>query len=448
MEATKPDPKTTKLRIEWLPTDQLSFDSRNPRKHSDRQVKQIARSIQSFGFNVPVLVNSANRVIAGHGRVAAAKKLQLPQIPVLRLDHLTEAQSRAFMIADNRLTETSVWDDRLLAEALKGLAELELDFSIEATGFTVGEIDLRIEGLGLDTNDSDDRADALPPPPQDPVGQIGNLWLLGEHRVYCGNALDAHAYEILMQGRRAAMSFSDSPYNLKIDGHVSGLGKIHHREFAMAAGELDAVEFTSFLTRCFALMAKHSVDGSMHFACMDWRHMGELLEAGRLTYTELKNVCVWVKDNGGMGSLYRSQHELVFVFKHGSASHRNNVQLGRYGRNRTNVWHYPCANTFSRQSDEGHLAALHPTIKPVAMVADAILDCSARGDVVLDPFLGSGTTLIAAERVGRRCYGIEIDPLYVDTIIRRWQAFTGTAAIHAVTGKRFDDLAGEAEISS
>jgi DNA modification methylase len=243
------------------------------------------------------------------------------------------------------------------------------------------------------------------------------------------------------------MVFTDPPYNVPILGHASGKGRIQHRDFAMATGELDVVEFTSFLTRCCALMAKFSVDGALNLVCMDWRHVGELLEAGRLAYTELKNLCVWVKDNGGMGSLYRSQHELVFIFKSGSASHRNNVQLGRYGRNRTNVWHYPCANTFSRQSEEGYLAALHPTIKPVGMVADAVLDCSARGDIVLDPFLGSGTTIIAAERVGRCCYGMEIDPLYVDTIIRRWQTFTGDAAIHAMTGKRFDDLVSEAEAS-
>ena len=213
----------------------------------------------------------------------------------------------------------------------------------------------------------------------------------------------------------------------------------------MAVGELDAVEFTSFLTRCCALMAKYSIDGSIHFLCMDWRHVAELLEAGRLAYSELKNFCVWDKGSGGLGSFYRSEHELVLVFKNGSASHRNNLQLGQYGRNRTNVWHYPRVNNFGRQSEEGYLAALHPTLKPVAMVADAILDCSARGDVVLDLFLGSGTTLIAAERVGRCCYGMEIDPLYVDTIIRRWQAFTGDKATYAVTGKRFDDLAGEAE---
>jgi hypothetical protein len=227
---------------------------------------------------------------------------------------------------------------------------------------------------------------------------------------------------------------------------VSGRGRTQHRNFAMASGEMSAIEFISFLTRCCALMAKHTIGGSIHFVCMDWRHARELLEAGLLAYTELKNICVWVKDNGGMGSLYRSQHELVFVFKNGTAPHRNNGLLGKYGRNRTNVWNYPCANTFSRQSDEGYLARLHPTVKPVAMVADAIMDCSARGDIVLDPYLGSGTTLIAAERVGRICYGMEIDPLHVDVIIRRWQAFTGDKAIHAATGKHFDELARDPEM--
>jgi DNA modification methylase len=261
----------------------------------------------------------------------------------------------------------------------------------------------------------------------------------------CANALSAESFRTLLGVKRADMVFTDPPYNVPIQGHASGHGQIKHRDFAMAVGEMDRIEFTSLLTRSCALMAKHSSDGSMHFLCMDWRHIGELQEAGQLAYTELKNICVWVKDNGGMGSLYRSQHEFVFVFKHGSAPHRNNVQLGQYGRNRANVWEYPCANTFSRQSDEGHLAALHPTIKPVAMVADAILDCSVRGDFVLDPFLGSGTTLIASERVGRSCYGMEIDPLYVDTIIRRWQAFTGDNATHSDSGRCFDDIAGKLE---
>jgi len=249
----------------------------------------------------------------------------------------------------------------------------------------------------------------------------------------------------LMGKERAAMVFVDPPYNVPIDGHASGLGAIHHRSFPMASGEMDRSEFTAFLRQAFRNLAAFSIDGSLHYICMDWRHLAELLAAGRDIYDELKNLCVWVKDNGGMGSLYRSQHELVFVFKQGSGSHRNNVQLGQFGRNRSNVWHYPGANSFARCGEEGNLLALHPTVKPVAMVADAILDCSARGEIVLDAFLGSGTTLIAAERTGRRCCGLELDAGYVDTIIRRWQVLTGGNACHAASGRRFDDLACEAE---
>jgi DNA modification methylase len=274
-----------------------------------------------------------------------------------------------------------------------------------------------------------------------PLTKPGDLWLLGDHhRLLCGNALEVTDYRTLMNDARAAMIFTDPPYNVKIDGHVSGLGTIRHREFAMAAGEMSETEFISFLTRGCSLMARYSIDGSIHYICMDWRHMFELLEAGRLAYTELKNVCVWTKDNAGMGSLYRSQHELVFVFKHGRAAHRNNVDLGRHGRYRTNVWRYAGINSFSRKTDEGNLMEIHPTVKPVAMVADAILDCSARGDIVLDPFLGSGTTLMAAERTGRICYGLELDPVYVDAAIRRWQAYTGGQVINASTGCSFDEM--------
>jgi hypothetical protein len=211
----------------------------------------------------------------------------------------------------------------------------------------------------------------------------------------------------------------------------------------MAAGEMDEAEFTGFLTEALGHLAAYSRDGSLHFICMDWRHMGELLAAGKRTYTEIKNLCVWTKDNPGMGSLYRSQHELVFVFKHGREPHRNHIQLGRYGRNRSNVWNYPGVNSFSRSGPEGNLLALHPTVKPVALVADALRDCSGRGEIVLDGFLGSGTTLIAAERTGRVCHGLELDPLYVDTAIRRWQILTGQHAHHAGSDRRFDDLAAE-----
>ncbi len=427
-----------RMTVTYCPVNRLKLDPNNPRIHGPRQIRQIARSIKTFGFNVPVLVDANLKVIAGHGRVMAGKELGLTEVPTIRLEHLTEAQARAFMIADNRLTENSVWDDRLLGEQLKELSLLDLDFSLKVTGFEMGEIDLRIENLNAPPREEDDPADTLPLNSGSPVSRAGDLWLLGRHRVICASALDPCAYAALMDGEEAAMVFTDPPYNVRIDGHATGLGAIHHREFAMASGEMDAAEFTDFLVRSLSLQARHSIAGAMHFVCIDWRHTGELLAAGREVYSELKNICVWVKHNAGMGSFYRSQHEFVFVFKHGRESHRNNVQLGQYGRHRTNVWGYRGANSFGRGTEEGNLLELHPTVKPVAMIADAVLDCTARGEVVLDGFLGSGTTMVAAERTGRRCYGIEIDPAYVDTIIRRWQAFTGDRARHAHTGRAFN----------
>jgi DNA modification methylase len=435
------------LSVTYRPIDNIRLDPGNPRSHSRRQIRQIANSIKAFGFNVPVLIDQEMKVIAGHGRLLACRELGWTEVPTIRLDHLSQAQARAFMIADNRLTETSCWDERLLAEQLKELSELDLDFSLETTGFEMGEIDLRIEGLDSGADPQDDPADVIPPTPKrPPVSRTGDLWLLGRHRLCCGSALDRGAYDVLMDGERAAIVFTDPPYNVPIDGHASGLGAIRHRDFVMASGEMIEGEFTAFLTKACQLLASNSADGAIHFLCMDWRHLGELLAAGKEAYSELKNICVWVKHNAGMGSFFRSQHELVCVFKHGRGPHRNNVQLGQYGRHRSNVWSYPGVNSFGRTTDEGNLLALHPTVKPVALVADAILDCSARGDIVLDPFLGSGTTVMAAERVGRRCYGIELDPIYVDTTILRWQAFTGAAARQAVTGRAFNELATEKEI--
>jgi DNA modification methylase len=430
------------LKIEGCRISELKLNPQNPRIHSPRQIRQIARSIEAFGFNVPVLVDSELNVIAGHGRIFACQQLGWSEVPIIRLEHLTEAQARAFTIADNRLTENSIWDDRFLAEQLHELSLLDLDFSLEATGFEMGEIDLRIEDLNPEEKSAGDPADSpsaasLTGPP---VTRPGDLWLLGQHRVLCGSALDPKAYATLMQNAKAAMVFTDPPYNVHIEGNVSGRGAIHHREFAMASGEMSPAEFTAFLSRSLSLLARHSAGGSLHFVCMDWRHIGELLAAGKVAYAELKNLCVWAKDTPGMGSLYRSQHELVLVFKNGREAHRNNIQLGQFGRNRGNVWRYPGANAFARGGDEGNLLALHPTVKPVALVADAIRDCSQRRDVVLDAFLGSGTTVIAAQRTGRRCYGLEIDPLYVDTIIRRWQTFTGSAARHAENGHSFSEL--------
>jgi len=426
----------------FLPIHSLKTDSRNPRQHSERQIKQIARSIEAFGFNVPILVDGSNTILSGHGRLLACQKLGWQEVPAIQLEHLTEAQARAFAIADNRLCENATWDERLLGEIFVELSALDLDFSLEDTGFSMGEIDLRIEGLSIESKP--DALDEIPDvPDHPPITQLGDLWLLGKHRIVCGNALEKASFEALMQDEQANLVFTDPPYNVPIQGHVTGQ---HHREFAMASGEMTEAEFTAFLTKSLQLLATHSHAGSIHYICIDWRHVSEMMVSGDQAYSELKNICVWVKDKGGMGSLYRSQHELVFVFKHGTAPHRNNVELGKYGRYRTNVWNYPGANTLSRQRGQENLLALHPTVKPVALIADAILDCSARGDIVLDSFLGSGSTLLAAERVGRICYGMELDPLYVDTAIRRWQAHSGDCAIHAKSGQRFDELASRAEV--
>jgi len=434
------------LSVIYRNVTDLKLAPGNPRLHSRKQIRQIARSIEAFGFNVPVLIDAQMGVIAGHGRILAAGLLGLTQVPTISLEHLTEPQIHAFMIADNRLTENSSWDERLLAEQIKALSEVELDFNLEATGFEMGEIDVMIEGLAPGHQGQEDPADALPEIPANlQVSRSGDLWVLGRHRVLCGNALHGSSYQALLHDSRAAMIFTDPPYNVPIAGHATGLGRIQHQDFETASGEMSESEFTEFLTQALAHTAKHSADGALHFICMDWRHMGELLAAGRRVYSELKNLCVWAKTNAGMGSLYRSQHELVFVFKSGKGVHCNNVQLGQYGRCRSNVWHYPGLNSFSRNTEEGNLLELHPTVKPVALVADAIMDCTGRGDVVLDPFLGSGTTVIAAERTGRLGYGIELDPVYVDTAIRRWQAFTGQNAVKESSGRTFAEVEREAE---
>jgi hypothetical protein len=429
-----------KLSVEYVLLSILTLDIRNPRKHPNRLIRQIAWSIKTFGFIVPVLIDRFNKVLAGHGRIQAAKLLALEEIPIIRIENLTEAQARAFAIADNRLTENSTWDDRLLGEIFVELAALELDFSLEVTGFSMGEIDLRIEGLSDSTQADIDAADQLPDIlDQPPVCARHDLWLLGSHRVLCDNALEGYSYEALMQGKLAEVVFTDAPYNVPILGHASGNGRVRHREFVMASGEMTSGQFTHFLATVMHLFVRNSADGSIHFHCMDWRHAFEILTAGNQAYTQLKNICCWCKTNAGMGSFYRSQHEFVFVFKNGTAPHRNNIQLGQHGRNRTNVWTYAGANSFGRQGEEGKLLELHPTVKPVALIADALMDVSARGDIVLDSFLGSGSTLIAAERTGRVCYGMELDPLYVDTTIRRWQRYTGESAVHVGSGEHFDE---------
>jgi DNA modification methylase len=424
-------------RVEYIAVDRVRGYRLNARRHSKKQVRQLAASIRTFGFVVPVLIDADGVLIAGHGRVQAAELIGLPAVPVIRLTHLTDAEARALRIADNRLTELGEWDKTRLAIELQHL--VEIDFDIELTGFEVPEIDLVIEQQLA--GDVTGPSEVIPDPDQDlpPITRPGDLWLLDEHCLSCGDALDPGSYETLLRGHLAQMVFTDPPYNVPIDGHVCGLGAIKHEDFKMASGEMTEIQFTDFLRGVFENLARFSLDGSMHFVCMDWRHIYELLTATREVYTEVKNVCIWAKDNGGMGSLYRSRHELVFVLKNGAAPHINNIELGRYGRNRTNVWSYAGVNTL--RSGRLEELGMHPTVKPIALVADTIRDCSKRRGIVLDPFIGSGTTIIAAEQTGRVCYGLEIDPRYVDVAVRRWETFTGGQARDSGTGLTFEALA-------
>jgi DNA modification methylase len=414
------------LKIKYKDPSRLRPRVKNPRTHTAKQIKQIAASIKEFGFINPILTDSADGIIAGHARVEAAKLIGMSDVPTVRVDHLTPAQIRAFVIADNRLAEVAGWDRELLALELQELS-IELNFDVTVTGFETAEVDLLISEL---KEGAADEADEIPEIDRSvpAVSRPGDRWRIGDHFLLCGDALSKNSYVDLLGAQRAQMVFTDPPYNVAITGNVSGLGKVKHSEFAMASGEMSPHEYTKFLEAAFIRLADFSTNGSIHFICMDWRHIRELLEAVAQPYSELKNLCVWAKTNAGMGSLYRSQHELVFVFKKGTAPHVNNVELGRFGRHRTNIWNYPGTNIVGNNRDAE--LAMHPTVKPLALVADAILDCSKRGGIVLDVFAGSGTTLIAAEKTGRRGFGIEIDPHYIDTVIRRFDDVYGLKAIH------------------
>jgi DNA modification methylase len=425
------------LKVCYQTVEALKPYAGNARTHSDKQIAQIAASIGKFGFNNPVLVDSDNRIVAGHGRVEAAKLLGLTTVPTIQLDHLSDAERRAYVIADNRLAELAGWDREILRIELQGLADLDLDFDIEITGFDTAELDFLLDGDGEAAEP--DPADEIPAASPGPaITRPGDLWLLGDHRLLCGDARDGGAVQQLMADETARMVFTDPPYNVRVDGHVGGAGKVKHREFAMASGEMSQDQFTRFLTEVLANMAWVSCDGAIHFVCMDWRHMSELLAAGGAVYAELKNLVVWAKTNGGMGTFYRSRHELIFAFKKGQAAHVNTFGLGETGRYRTNVWDYPGVNTFRNgRADE---LAMHPTVKPVALVADAIKDVSRRGDIVLDAFGGSGTTLIAAEKTGRKARMLELDPIYCDVICRRFEAYTGKPALLAANGRPFVEI--------
>lgn len=427
------------IDIQWIAVTAIKPNVRNARIHSKKQIRQIAESITAFGFLVPILVDETGTVIAGHGRYEAAVLLGLQAIPTIRVPDLSEAKRRALAIADNKIAENAGWDRNILMAELAELSVIlpELDLSVDLTGFNTGEIDVLLADAAEEQAASQD--DEIGEAPPTTTSRPGDMWLLGRHRIVCGDARNPALLHRLMPDERADMVFTDPPYNVPVQGHVMGNGRTMHPDFAMAFGEMSEEQFTSFLRDLLKNTVDVSRDGALHYVCMDWRHIANLIEAGKPIYSELKNLCVWAKTNGGQGSLYRSQHELVAVFKVGEAEHVNNVELGRHGRNRSNVWHYAGVNSFKPGRLE-ELAA-HPTVKPVALVADAIKDVTCRNAIVFDPCGGSGTTMIAAERTGRRARLIEIEPRYVDVTVRRYQALTKADAIYSETRETFDQVA-------
>ncbi|MCR4523163.1 DNA methyltransferase [Bosea sp. 47.2.35] len=416
----------------------LKASVRNARTHSQKQIHLIAESIREFRFTTPILVTTDGEIVAGHGRYEAAKLLGMTTVPVICIDHLGPQQIRALRIADNRLAELSGWDDEILKLELGEL--IELDFEVDVMGFETAQIDVILDP-GVQKATKADPADALPALQDVAVTVRGDLWLLGEHRILCGDARERGDYQTLMGGELAQMVFVDPPYNVQVDGHVSGLGKVRHREFAMASGEMSKLEFTGFLHAVFAEIAEASQDGALIYSCIDGPHLHEMLNAGYGVFNELKSVITWAKANAGMGSLYRSQTELITLWKKGKAPHINNIELGKHGRYRTTLWSYAGVNGFRK----GRMAELesHPTVKPCAMVMDAIKDCSKPKGIILDSFSGSGTTLIAAARTKRRGYVMEFDPLYVDGAIRRWETLFKAEARHAETGLTFAEMAAQ-----
>jgi DNA modification methylase len=426
------------LTIEMIDIAALRPYPGNARRHSRAQIKQIAKSIETFGFTNPVLIGDDLGILAGHGRVAAAQLIGMKAVPIVRLSDLSPAERRAYVLADNKLALNAGWDRELLTIELQGL--IDLGFDLETTGFTLGEIEVVLgEAAERALHDaSEGSEDNIPPVRESAVSRPGDVWRAGRHRLICGDARERMAYETLLGNERVDLIFSDPPPNVRIDGDVQGCGQIRHREFAMGVGEMTSAEYTIFLERTLASAAERCRDGAIAFVCMDWRHAEELLAAGKTVFTELKNLCVWNKANAGTGTFYRSKHELIFVFKKGTARHVKSFGLGEAGRPRSDVWDYPGVSSIGPSRLEE--LAMHPTVKPTRLVADAIKDCSRRGDLVLDPFGGSGTTLIAAQKTGRSARLIEYDPSYCDTILRRFERVTGKQATLVATGETFEDV--------
>lgn len=425
------------LQVRDLPVKELRAAPDRARQTTPEQLERVIRSIRQFGLVVPVLVDGSGIIVSGHVIWEAARELGLETIGCIAIDHLDEAEMKALSIALNRMAETGTWDLDKLRDQLIVIESAGIELSV--TGFSMPELDqiLVVGEATVDEREMEGGSESEEA--ADPISCEGDLFQLGNHRLLCGDALDSASYEKLLEGGFADCVFSDPPYNCPIDGFVSGLGLHKHDDFAMAVGEMSDEQFHDFLCKYLAHCKSFTSKGAVVFACMDWRQIDCLLAAASTADLKRINIAVWNKGSGGMGSLYRSAHELIGVFCNSKTPATNNVELGRHGRDRTNVWSYPGANR--RGSSSGKALADHPTPKPVEMVEDALLDVTNRGEIVLDPFLGSGTTMIAAERAGRVCCGIEIDPRYVDRSIRRWQELTGEQAIHLASRMTFAEIA-------
>lgn len=428
MNQTQKSPAVLEHHIQMVPISNLTPNPRNARTHSKKQSGQIADSIRAFGFNNPILIDESNVIIAGHGRLQAAKMLKLETVPVICLAHLSDSEKRAYILADNKIALNAGWDTELLSLELAELTDLlpELDLSVDLTGFETAELDVLFVDHSKTEVAATDEVD-LSDVPGTPVSHLGDIWELGPHRIMCEDARNQIASELLFCGEEAELVITDPPYNVRVQGHVGGRGKTKHAEFAFASGEMSDQEFRGFLKSSVSTISAHLKPGGLSYVFMDWRHIEDLLAAGRQADFELKNICVWHKTTPGQGSFYRSSHEMVAVHAKPGGTATNNIQLGKFGRNRSNVWSYPGVNTF--QTRPGDPLSMHPTVKPIAMIAEAIKDASHHREIVFDLFLGSGTTLLAAEKVGRRCYGIEYEPKYIDLAIQRWQSQTGKDAV-------------------
>lgn len=421
--------------VTYRPLADVQEYAGNPRKHSDKQIVQLMASMRHFGFALPMLVDVHGVLICGHARLEAARRLGLDEVPVLVATHWSAAQVKAYRLADNQLATGSTWDAELLRMEISAIIELD-ETPIEILGWSTGEIDVILDGVAAN-DDEDDVSDADVAGPA--IAQVGDLWLLGKHRLLCGSSLEPAVWERLMDGGTGAMVLTDAPFNVKVNGHVSGGGR--HAEFAMASGEMSVAEFIDFNKTYLTNMSAHLKDGGIVMAFMDHHHLFELMSAAREVGLKHLNLCVWAKTNGGMGSLYRSQHELVLVLKHGTAPHTNAVELGRHGRFRTNIWTQAGANAFGATRDAD--LADHPTVKPTQLLAEAIRDVTRQGEIVLDAFSGSGSTILACERTKRVGYAVEIEPRYIDVAIRRWEKMTGRKAVLEPTGETFEAVAAQ-----